>query len=109
MACYCGVCGEAISSAYENGGSFPVLATFSNGWDRRNGFPVIDDTCEGCALQLSEAIAKKAQEIAEAHRDLVEVRRRERIEWEDRQQRVKALEVEHEREFREKLRKEGLG
>lgn len=60
MAVHCGVCGGGITSASENGGSFPTLAAFAeHGWTAR-----ISDTCESCSRALTEAVTTRAIEIA---------------------------------------------
>ena len=58
MAVHCGVCACRISSATDNGGSFPT--DDFGGWAERSR---IDDTCEDCADHLRAAVAKAALRI----------------------------------------------
>lgn len=64
MAVYCGVCAVRISSAPDNGGSFP--SDDFGGWGRsvrEQGTSRIDDTCESCAMRLRVVVAKEARRI----------------------------------------------
>jgi hypothetical protein len=54
MACFCGACGNQISSAVENGGSFQSELT-----------PPISDTCETCEKKLKAVVTKAVLDIRE--------------------------------------------
>jgi hypothetical protein len=87
MAVYCGVCGERLEGAWENGGSFKVSSKFSNGWltDEKTGKPVIRETCESCVVTLSDAIAKAATTIANKHRSRIASLKAEVVAGRERQ------------------------
>ncbi len=90
MAVHCGVCAVRISSAPDNGGSFP--SDDFGGWYRSNRYPGgsrIDDTCESCAARLRIVVAREALRIRSLKHNAprVEALRRETAEREAEQKR----------------------
>lgn len=98
MAVHCGVCGAQVTSASENGGSFPTLPAFAeHGWSAR-----INDTCESCSRALTEAVTAKAISIARNYAPRVTALRM-RVDKESARAKKEAEEkAEFERAWRER-------
>jgi hypothetical protein len=62
MSVHCSTCGTQIDSAPENGGSFAVSKDFIGGYNVHQPSKVVD-TCEWCAMRLTQAITTTANAI----------------------------------------------
>ncbi|MFA4971527.1 MAG: hypothetical protein WC683_02860 [bacterium] len=102
MACYCGVCARRLSDATENYGSFQTSPNFE-GWDipETRKWPVINDTCEGCAKILRDAVTKAANEIVLKNLERVESLARTVAEDREKQKRAEREKAEFERAWRQ--------
>ncbi len=105
MAVYCGVCGDRLSDALDNWGSYMAAPTFF-GWSgsKTDHGVLIPDTCQACGTLLREAIAKAATEIAAKHQLRLAKLVKEVEEQKEREKRLQQEKAEFERAWWEERR-----
>lgn len=69
MSVHCSTCGTQIGSAPENGGSFAVSSDFIGGYNVHQPNK-ITDTCEWCAMRLTQAVTAAANALVRKARVL---------------------------------------